>query len=234
MALSLIASTSANNAAAGTTLDAGATLNIAAGDIIVTAFICHGNFGGVVSVAVADTSGNNVHTMATQSELNDALTRIGYRLVGEADAAATIRVTTSNISNRAMVVFQFRPDGGDTPEFDVESQGSSVWGAAASSGNITTTGDDEVVVAAISNDHARTYSSQNIGGSAADGVVSPTGDLIAMYTIYSSTQTNIAGTATLSSAGTWSASIISIKSVAGGGGISIPVVMHHLAMAGGR
>ena len=104
-----IATVSAANADAGTTLDADTTLNIAAGDLLVTLFLCSGN--GDRDATIADTSSNNVHTMAAQSRFDDASVQIGYVLVGEVDAVATIRVSSESISLRRLVTYQFRHDG---------------------------------------------------------------------------------------------------------------------------
>ena len=83
------------------------------------------------------------------------------------------------------------------------------------------------MVGGAANATNRTYSNQEIGGVAADSIDEPAIDLLAMYTIYAETKTDIAAIADMSADGTWAASILSFKAVGGAPGVNVVPLLRH-------
>lgn len=211
-----------NSAGSGTTVDCSTTLNIAAGDLLVA----YTKFNGATdtTIAIADTSGNNVMTVTTHYDSTLWISAMGYRLVGEADAAATIRVTLgANRSFKRVVVLQFRPDSGDTVSLDAGPNADDGDSALAQSGNITTTGTDEVVVVGGTADNT-VIADSKINEVASDGQ-EDSGAHSAWYRIITSTFVNGHGEGTVDNED-WVCDILAFKSTAPDSYIPKVIIIH--------
>ncbi len=209
----------------GTVGDTSTTLNIQSGDLLV------GMYGwrpgtDLSNVVMSNSDGTtNVMTLFAQdhSALHSGL--VGYKIAAEAGSGITFRVShAESVGYRTWIVFQFRPDGGETVELDGGrnvAQGNSTSPISAS---FSTTGTDEIIIGFDSKYALRTSSAPLIAGA------SPDGELVynyghAWYKIFTETQSSITTSETLATATNWIQYGLAFKS-AGGVGIRIPVVMH--------
>jgi hypothetical protein len=238
MGFSFIALVSGLDDGSGTTLDASASLNVAAGDVLV-AYGKHE--GSTTSISVAKDTGSpaNTHTFDAGDYIShgngDMHASFGYLLSASADATATFRMTLGAARAwRRFFVAQFRPDSGDTCTKDAANEGTGS-SSAFNSGNISTTGDDEIVVGAGATYTGDTSANELINGvSATEPTGSPIGagsaGLFLFYRILSATFTN--GAATADSLNEWIGSIIAIKATAGGSDTPITPPVGSQTLAG--
>lgn len=211
MGFTYIASVNGLSSGSTTTVDCSATLNIAAGDLLVAWLKFNSDD---TTIAIADTSGNNTMTITTHEDsgVGNWITCFGYRLIGEADATATIRATLGAARLwKRIVVFQFRPDSGDTVSLDTGPSYDDGNGALAQSGNITTTGTDEVVVGGGEAD-STTITDAKINEVADDGQ-EDSGSHSAWYRILTGTFSNGHAQGVVDNED-WVCNIIAFKSVA--------------------
>jgi hypothetical protein len=194
-------------------------LNVAAGDLLV-AWTEWQNAATGDTVVVDENDGTDTFTAGTPLiNTNDTGGCFSWLINAPADASFTPRTTISNASRRiAFLVLQFRPDAVDTVTLDDEGTPASGSGTAMASNTISTTGTDEAVVGAASHSGgSEVFTSEQIGGAAADGAIDGVSNNYAgmWYKLYTSTQTNISATATASTSDLWVCNIVSFKSVAG-------------------
>lgn len=224
--LTVIASAEAMNDAAGTTLDTSTSLNLATGDVCVSA-IKHEQAADATS-SVAGSGGGNTFTKGTVvNHSNGDLTGwLAYLLSATANATETIRLNTASRTFRCIIVYQFRPDSGDTVSLDVQNTGQGT-GTTRASGTVTTTGDDEAALGMLAHYGNETLSNRQINGVAADAFQdAATSDFSLWYRLLTATFAGGTAAVTSDTAFAWIVNIIALKSTAGGGGASIvPVLM---------
>lgn len=220
MAWSVIASAEGSNSAAGTTLACSSSLNVATGDLLV-AWAKHEGTDG--TFAMTD-GASNVITFDAADEVNhsngDLNASFGYRLAGVANATATFTLTTLSRPYRRVIVWQCRPDAGDTvakiTDGSATGQGN---GTAPTSGAITIAGDDLVVFGGYGEFFSDTVSARVINGAAAEGFQDV--DLSftsSWYDILAAGFTNGTAACTLGTGGDdWICNIISFSATAPGG-----------------
>ena len=225
MGFAYIAGASGVNTAADTTLATSATLNVAAGDVLVC-WAAHES-GAASGLAVSD-GGSNSFTMEAETTTSDEYGAFGVVLVASANATATFTASFgASVAYRNLIVMQFRPDAGETVAADQKNTGTGDSDAALS-GAITTTGTDEVVLGAVKCDGNTTSTDEAIGGTAADGV-ERSGQLASMwYRILTGTAASIAATRTLTSS-PWVCNIFSVKSTATGSTYATTVILRQYA-----
>jgi hypothetical protein len=215
----------------GTTLDATTTLNISVGDLLIGA--CRWE-GADTTESIAENDGDNAFEMfSTVNGGNDDFwLGKGRKTVVNANATATLRFTLSvSRSWREFIVLQFRPDAGDTVTHDAGPNGATGTSLSPQSGTVSTTGDDTIIVGMYVGYYTNSSSNEQIGGSAADGAIDPSWPpdypnwTKMWYKIYTSTQTDVAGSATKSDASgdEWVCDILAFKSVAAAGGVPIAI-----------
>lgn len=209
MSLTYINKTYAYSASSGTSLDTSGSniLTVLAGDILVCWCAWE---SGSSTVSVSDTV--NSFTMETVQNDGSNYGCLGYVLNASAKSLAIYTMTNgSSVGYRNIVVFQFRPTAGRTTSKDTSAVGNGN-SASLQSNTITTTGTDEVVVGAGKDFSSGAFTSQQIGGTNADGTQNSSNYAGAWYRILSATASNIAATATGSNA-KWLCHILAIKSV---------------------
>ena len=194
----------------GSSNDASSTLNIQAGDVLVT-FVA-GNTGNTAISTVQDTSGNNSHTVLGETTPWFAH-EAAYCLNGDADASATIRVTLAASANGAwgFITLQFRPGAGETVTFNEgPNNGFSNYGTNPTSASGTAAGAC-LFVGGAGNDRAA-MSNPTLAGETPDGTVSFVDyeslayKHLAAYAVFASGDT---GTyATTSAGGVWGAALL--------------------------
>lgn len=169
MSFTFIASAEAEVDTAGTTLAASSSLNVATGDLLV-AWCKHESTNG--TFAVSD-GGSNTFTFDAGDEINhsnaDLDGSFGYRLSGVANATATFTLTTASKPYRRILVWQFRPDSGDTVArvAGATGQGTST---TPTSGTISPSGTDLVVLGGYGEYSVGAVTGEVINGVAADAV----------------------------------------------------------------
>jgi hypothetical protein len=216
MGFSYIGGSSNTNDAAGTTLDCAASLNVAAGDLLVC-FVCNETGSSVYSVASVSGAPANAFTFdAGDAIANSVFGQMGYLLSAAADAAATFRCTwTTSRDFRRFFVMQFRPDAGATVTKDTSSDGTGI-GATANSGNITTTGTDEVACGASDLFSTGATSNEQINGVAAGGVLRQVAAAM-WYRVLTATFAGGAAVSTEGASDSWICGVIAFKSEPGAG-----------------
>lgn len=205
-----------NNSASASTLDASASLNVAAGDLLV-AWVKHE--GTATTNAIAKDSGTptNAFTFDAGDEIEhtngDLNGWFGYKLSAEADSSFTPRLTLgASRGYVAFIVLQFRPDSGETFTKDASNTNEGA-NSTVASGTITTTGTDEVVIGAYGPYTSTTTEGEQIGGSAAtEPTGSPQDNASVWYRILTATMTNGEATSSNGPAAAWVSAIISFKS----------------------
>lgn len=230
MAFTFIACVGGNDDASGTTLDCSATLNVAAGDLL----IAHCEHDGTTTTfAVAKDSGSPANAFTfdavnqIEASFNDLEIAQGYVLSAAADATATFRLTVGAARTfRRVLVLQFRPSAGDTVTKDGDGNKAQGNSTAPNSGNFSTTGTDEVVVGGYGDYSAQNTSSEQINSVAA---IEPTGSpqsfTSVWYRILTATFTGGAASATLGGAGDWLCGGIAFKATGGAAAPNVPVPM---------
>ena len=216
MAFTFIAAAGNNDSAAGTTLDATSSLNVAAGDLLV-AWCGHESTNG--TFAVAKTTGGNDFTFDAIDELNhsnsDLNASFGYLLSASADASFTARLTTQSKPFRILIVAQFRPDAGEIVTKEARN-GQESGSSAVSSGNISPGGDDLAVVGGYKPYGGIALTSEQINGVAATEPTGSPQDLSAIwYRILTVGFTDGAATATVVGGVEHLAAVIAFKAAAG-------------------
>ncbi len=211
----------------GTTLDAGASLAVQSGDLLIA--WCKWETNTAAAPSVAGTDGSQAFTLDAPDNIDhgngDLSGAFLYKISATADAAFTPRFTLSATGSwRRFHVLQFRPDASETVTKDGSSvaSGSS---AAPNSGNITTTGTDVVAVGAYGEYSALTTSSELIDGVAAtEPTGSPRANSSVWYRILTAAFTGGAASATLSGSQDWICGVVAFKSVAGASSVdSLPL-----------
>jgi hypothetical protein len=225
-----IGSAAADNWTNGTTLDCTTSLNVAAGDLLVAVAGFQTTSRGITSIQA--TSGNaNAMTITGVITSSTQFLSMAYKISADANATATFRLTLDGASNQpSIVVMQFRPDSGDTVTLDAGPADGTGQSSALLTASFSTTGTDEVVIAGRYK-HYDTAGTFQIADANADGSAGAGGELDAFlwYSIFTSAQTNIHAQEDVDYA-YWATSALAFKSVAaGGGGLAIPVAMHHYA-----
>jgi hypothetical protein len=204
------------------TVSTAGTLNVAAGDLIVV----YGRWYEAASggVTISD-SGSNSCTIDTEVNRGTyTFIRCGYILSASANATATFTLTTvNNVNNLRITVLQFRPDAGDTVAKDQNQATGNGWSTALLTGDISTTGDDEVTISGCGQDYGTNPTNEQIGDTAADGVVDVGGanDSSAWYRILNATAANIHGQATIGGNTDWIILLNSFKATAAAGGTNV-------------
>jgi len=189
-------------------IDATTTLNIAAGDVLVAYLAVVSPDSATLDYVGEDDDTTNEFTVLARAP-NWAV-QGSYLLSAEASSGATMRMTSSKISNEGweFTVLQFRPASGETVTFGSgPAAAGTAWGKNPTSLALSTTSADSLYVGAAANDRAA-ISSNQIGGASPDGTISGTNDFDVSYTVFESAQTsNTYSTATASS-GAWGAGLI--------------------------
>jgi len=208
-----------NNTASATTLDCSASLNVAAGDLLVMG--CH-HEGAATTLSgnASDGAPDNPFTFDGADYLhdtgsNDMNLGVGYVLSAAADATMTPRCTYAAARVfRTIIVAQFRPAAGETVTKDDSSiaQGNST---TINSGTITTTGTDEVALGFSGEYQANSTTAEQINGVAAtEPAGSPQGEAAAWYRVLTATFAAGAATATMDT-NNWIGAVIAFKSESG-------------------
>jgi len=175
---------------------------------------------GARNCTVRDAAGVMTFTMQDSiSNNNESCSRIGYHVISAAEAGtgkrfgATFGATTATVVVHAYVV-RF---GAGAPTFSgyAAASGNST---APSSGTISPTG-TEIFVTGFSACYNGSISAPLIGGSSPTASYNVAAYDLTYYTAYTSSQTNIASSATCAS-GSWTQSIIAFST--GGGGCTNP------------
>jgi len=200
------------------TVSTASTLNVATGDVIGVYGIWNEAASGGATIS---DSGSNSCTM--EAEINysgSCYITFGYILSAVANATATFKLTTTNnVFLLRIIALQFRPDAGDTITKDQNQASGTGWGTALLTGNISTTGDDEVTTCGLSLNYGSNPTAEQIGDTAADGVIdSGTDGASAWYRILSATAANIHGQAALGGSVDWAILLNSFKATAAAGG----------------
>lgn len=225
MAVTHVATVSAYSDSSVGPLSMSSTLDVATGDYLI-GFVGYETRSSSVTV----TDGGSISlTVGTEFKHPSSTnySRMIYGAAASANSTATFTATWDpTCGYRPFILFQFRPDSGDTPSVD-DSDVTSGTGTSIASPAISTTGDDVVVVGAMKNwSKGGTLSSYAIGGEAATGASIGSNLGAAWYRILSATASDITATVSHTVSDQWNAHILAVKFTAAAG-LSIPVAMHH-------
>lgn len=228
--MQFVASASGYTASSEEILDAGSTLDIQSGDILV----CYiaGNIGATLSISgIAEDDSSNAFTVLGKT-VQWWWVGSGYLLSASASTGATIRVTLSNYSNGewGFLVLQFRPGSGESVSFGSgPASASSSYGTNPTSAQLSTSESKSMFIGAASNDRSA-LSTNQIGGNSPDGTINH-GSIYfdASYLEFSSAQSSIAYS-TSSSSGVWGAQLICLEITTSGGASIVPLVRHYQGM----
>lgn len=185
-----------------TTLDATASLNVQAGDLLI-AWVKHEGLSTTLAVAKNSGSPANAHTFDAADYVshanNDCHGSFGYVLSAAADATMTPRLTLGAARPYVrFLVMQFRPDAGETVSKSGSNKNSGN-GTAISSGTFSPSGNDIVACGGFGEYGATTTSSEQINGVAAtEPTGSPATYSSVWYRILTAGFTNGQATATVS------------------------------------
>ena len=217
-----IASATGYSASSVSTLDTSATLNIAAGDVLV-AYFAGPLYGPYTVTSINETGGaSNDLTLLASSNPGGEVVQAGYKITAAASATATFRLTLSNsIASIEFKVLQFRPEAGETASFGGgPAAAESGFGDNPTSATLSTTSANSMFVGAAYNDRTA-LSSPLLGGATPDGTLSGTLFFSIGYTEFATAQTSITY-ATTSDFGIWGAEMIVIDiTISAGGGIVV-------------
>jgi hypothetical protein len=223
MAFTFIAGVAGYNDATGTSLACASTLNVAAGDLIVAFPSWEDGTGGTLGCS---DSGSNVCTMTAELGSSSSLAyfAFGYKISASANATATFVFTNATTRPaRSIIVLQFRPDAGETVSLDPSTSNPSTAagsGQALQSGDMTTAGTDTVVIGAGKHYNYGTWSSEQIGDTAADGRVQSNRPEVLTETWYriltGGMSAGHAQVSTTSTSNEWVCGVIAFKAVSGG------------------
>lgn len=228
MALTYVAAAAGYSYASTTTLDVSSTLHVEVGDVLVGAAAWD---GGDSTIAVATSAPADSWTMLTKCTppIPGTYQSMGYVQIGTHNASATIRATLGTSRGTVtLIVFQFRPDVGDTMSLAAGPSGAGGnSGSTPTSGNISPTLTDGVAVGASYNRSGLANANEQIADSAATGITrSNRGSLY--YTQFTTSQSNIHAQSTFGDNDGWVCDIFALEfAAAGGGGLSIPVAMKY-------
>ena len=101
----------------GTILDSAETLNIQAGDLLVG--LSRWYAGATAAIISQDDDSNTFTMLDVQPNGSGGYMQAGYKIAADADGAAIMRLTLNASGQyRCLIVFQFRPDSGDTVSYD--------------------------------------------------------------------------------------------------------------------
>jgi hypothetical protein len=213
MAFGYIANVNAYNVGAGTTLDGVGTLNIAAGDLLIG---CAGWEASATDCSMAESGGGNAFTMRTRASHGTVSNhfQIGYKIAASANSSATMRLTTNAAAEvRNFIVFQFRPDVGDTVSLDSGGDGNVGTSQYPVSDDINTEGTDEVIVAGQKAYTSRTTTLEKIAETAADLAVDISGYGSGWYNIFAEAKTGKHAQLDYDSSTYWSTDIVAFKAI---------------------
>lgn len=215
----------------GGTLNASASLNVAAGDSLIWLFKFEGDGqqGGTDVTTTAGKSGSlgtNGATFPAAGRLEHANGDfnyvMGYTLSCTADATFTPSfVLGSNRPFRTLICLQFRPDSGDTVTFETALVGSGTSSGTLSSGNISPSGTDLVAVGGYGHYTSTTPDTMVINGVAGTEPAAspqPAQGSRAWYRAGISGWTNGAASLNNGVSIDWLVGIIVLKAEAAGGG----------------
>lgn len=232
--MTFIASSTGFYAYGQTYVDTDDTFNVAAGDLIVA--YCVNGYGAANLTWLGEDDGTSNELTPWAATGGNQLEG-GYLLSASANAAATFRATWDDNSNgfMAIIVMQFRPASGETVGYAAgPASANDPYGSNPTSAQVSSGQANSIYVGASISDRDD-QSSFTLCGGAADGSDglnnADTGSwyVDAAYRILSSQQTNQTYSCTATDT-VWSAQCNVFDVTVSGGGISIPVVMHHYAM----
>ncbi len=209
---SFVASAGNLATSSGTSLAASATLNVAAGDILL---VVAGWEDGTSTISIGDGGSNSATMRATVNESTHNYQAMGYVLNAAANSSATFTATFGTSRGyRYLAVMQFRPSSAGQAAYDTSSAAGTGTGVNITTPSISTGLANAIVIAATKVYDSGTFESQAIGGSAAGYTYTP-GTAThqiggAWASIYTSTQSNISGAATAGAA-TYVSQIMSVK-----------------------
>lgn len=217
MSFTFIASAEAEVDTAGTTLAASSSLNVATGDLFV-AWCKHESTNG--TFAVSD-GGSNTFTFDAGDEINhsnaDLNGSFGYRLSGVANATATFTLTTASKPFRRLLVWQFRPDSGDTVARATGATGQGT-STTPTSGVISPSGTDLAVLGGYGEYSVGAVSVQRINLVDATGIQFAGASLTcSWYRILTSGFSNGTAACVIPSAA-WVCNVIAFSATAAAGG----------------
>lgn len=226
MGFTFVAAAGNQSTASGASGDTSTTLNIQAGDVLI------GMYGwraatDVSNLLMAQTDGStNAMSLLAQVHSASHSGVIGYKIAASAASGVTFRVShTESVAYRTWIVYQFRPDAGETVTLDATATPGQANSTAPLSGAINTTGADCVAVGFVSKYALRTTSSQMIAG-AVPGGTTLYDYASACYSIFTETQSSITAAATLATSTLWIEQFAAFKSE-GGGGLPIAAIAMH-------
>ena len=215
-----------------------ATINVQETDLIVVSV---GNpIATVWCTGVTDTIGNS-YTVRT-GVINDCSLVFAYCLSSIGSNAGNVITASFNNADedgKSIIVSSWAIDSGDVVTLDGSANKTGGWEASPweTASDLTTTGTDELVIACFQANATVTYTNHEIpSGTAADGVLCDPGyGIIGFYRILTETLTNEEAEVDPSAENKYSAEVLAFKSEAGGGGISMPLVMlQHDHFSGGK
>jgi len=195
-------------------------LSVTSGDIIVAILTVHKD-GATVSVT------DSISTSYTDKgeEQDDSQHPVMRMAWGEAGSTDTVTVTGTYSAaemRKSLVVFVFNPDGATiTEDFYIHGESGYVGpNAQISVGNESVESSDAVAIfgAAHGGQGSTTWNSPLIAGSGVDGAVSPaTPTMVGTYTIFSATDTGVAGAVTPDATTQFGMVFLGLQGAAGGG-----------------
>lgn len=216
MAFSFVGSANGySSSAAGTSWDCPTSLDIQEGDLLVAVFGWRG--GALTNLLISDDDGTT-NALTNLSETLSAFHggRMAYRIAATASTGSIIRVShTESVPYRRLLIFQFRPDAGETVSFIGDVASTQANTTAPLSNALSATGDDLLFIGGVTVYQARVMSAGVFDSVPADGeLVNTYGS--AFYKMYSSDQTDINAGCTLATAGNWIAMEMAFSSSGSG------------------
>jgi hypothetical protein len=193
------------------------TMDVGAGDLIVVmASVLE---DGVVELTgVTDGNGNSYTLGTTRAAGTQVTLRIAYAIAGSTNPTLTITAAfTAGTYRKNLWVGVFRPDAGDTIEFDTSAYKQSSYEASPDeTAAFDTVGNDELCVACIQGT-AATYSNQEIPSGTAAVVIGSQVYGTAFYNIFTSSKTGIIAETDASTSQYYVAQLVAFKATEAGG-----------------